>query len=163
MHHLRKRTGSVDIDALHHGGFRGMLERRHDESPSAAAFGFQGDREDALDRAQTPDNASSPVMQNASRAGNRLFSSNFSIAMTIGRSKLGPSFLADIRRGQLMVILFPYGQRNELLEMAEVTRSLLSLTAVSGNPTTAILSVFPHPAWTSISTSNASTPTTAAQ
>ena len=25
-----------------------------------------------------------------------------------------------------MVILFPYGQRNELLEMAEVTRSLLS-------------------------------------
>jgi hypothetical protein len=42
------------------------------------------------------------------------------------------------------------GQRNELLELAEVTRSLLSLTAVSGNPTTAILSVFLHPAWTSI-------------
>jgi hypothetical protein len=62
-----------------------------------------------------------------------------------------------------MVIRFPYGQRNELLEMAEVTRSLLSLTAVSGSPTTAILSVFPHPACTSISTSNASTPTTAAE
>ena len=39
--------------------------------------------------------------------------------------------------------------------------SLLSLTAVSGSPTTAILSALPHPAWTSISTSNASTPTTA--
>jgi hypothetical protein len=35
--------------------------------------------------------------------------------------------------------------RNELLEMAEVTRSLLSLTAVTGNPTTAILSEFPQP------------------
>jgi hypothetical protein len=42
-----------------------------------------------------------------------------------------------------MVIRYPYGQRNPLLEMAEVTRSLLSLTAVSGRPTTAILSVFP--------------------
>src|ERR1700692_1654887 len=61
------------------------------------------------------------------------------------------------------VILCPYAQRTELLEMAEVTRSLLSLTAVSGNPTTAILSVFPQPAWTSISTSKASTPTTAAE
>jgi hypothetical protein len=62
-----------------------------------------------------------------------------------------------------MVILFPYGQRNPLLQMAEVTRSLLSLTAVSGSPTTAILSELPQPVWTSISTSNASTPTTEAE
>ena len=40
MHDLRKRTGSVDIDAPHHGGFRGILER-HDESLPAAALGFQ--------------------------------------------------------------------------------------------------------------------------
>ena len=49
------------------------------------------------------------------------------------------------------------------LYMADVTRSLLSFTAVSGSPTTAILSGLPHPAWTSISTSKASTPTTAAE
>src|ERR1700731_3384912 len=89
-------------------------------------------------------------------------SSSFSMPRAIGRSKLGPS-LRTSAGARLMVILFPYRQRNELLEMAEVTRSLLSFTAVSGNPTTAILSVFPHPAWTSISTSNASTPTTAAE
>jgi len=42
---------------------------------------------------------------------------------------------------------FPAGPaRNALLQMAEVTRSLLSLTAASGSPTTAILSAFPHPA-----------------
>ena len=62
--------------------------------------------------------------------------------MAIGRSKLGPSFRASAG-ARLMVIRYPYGQRNPLLEMAEVTRSLLSLTAVSGRPTTAILSVFP--------------------
>ena len=82
--------------------------------------------------------------------------------MAIGRSKLGPS-LRTSAGARLMVILCPYGQRNPLLQMAEVTRSLLSLTAVSGRPTTAILSVLPHPAWTSISTSKASTPTTAAE
>src|SRR4029077_10924184 len=104
MHDLRKRRGSVDIDALHHGGFRGILER-HDESLLAAALGFQ--------------------------------------------------VLPDIGRARLIVIRFPYGHRKALLEMAEVTLSLLSLTAVSGSPTIAILSVFPHPTWTSISISNA--------
>jgi len=49
------------------------------------------------------------------------------------------------------------------LWIVEVTRSLLSLTAVSGNPTAAILSAFRQPACTSISTSNASTPKTAAE
>jgi hypothetical protein len=85
-----------------------------------------------------PDNAGSPVMQNASRAGNRLFSSSFSIPRAIGRSKLGPSFRTSAG-ARLMVIHFPYGQRKPLLQMAEVTRSLLSLTAVSGSPPTAIL------------------------
>src|SRR6202041_1844714 len=80
--------------------------------------------------------------QNASRSGRRLFSSSFSIPRAIGRSKLGPSFRTSAG-ARLMVILCPYGQRNPLLVMAEVTRSLLSLTAVSGSPTTAILSVFP--------------------
>ena len=47
--------------------------------------------------------------------------------------------------------------------MAEVTRSLLSLTAVSGNPTTAILWCSPNPAWTSISTSNPLLPSVSAQ
>src|ERR1700730_17581891 len=44
-----------------------------------------------------PDNASSPVMQYASRAGKRLFSSSFSMPRAIGRSKLGPSFRTSAR------------------------------------------------------------------
>jgi hypothetical protein len=48
--------------------------------------------------------------------------------MAIGRSKLGPSFRTSAG-ARLMVIRFPYGQRKALFEMAEVTRSLLSLTA----------------------------------
>jgi DNA-binding LacI/PurR family transcriptional regulator len=82
--------------------------------------------------------------------------------LAIGRSKLGPSFLTSAG-ARLMVILWPLGHRRALLQMADVTRSLLSFTAVSGSPTTAILSGLPHPAWASISTSKASTPTTAAE
>jgi hypothetical protein len=51
-------------------------------------------------------------------------------AMAIGKSKLGPS-LRTSAGARLMVIRCPYGQRNPLLQMAEVTRSLLSLTAVT--------------------------------
>jgi hypothetical protein len=53
MDDLRKGTYSVDIDTFHHGGFRGILER-HDESLPLPALGFQGNREDSLDRAQLP-------------------------------------------------------------------------------------------------------------
>ena len=56
------------------------------------------------------------------------------------------TFLSVFGRARLIVILFSYGQRKPLLQMAEVTRYVLSLTAVPGNPTTAILSVLPHPA-----------------
>jgi hypothetical protein len=51
MHNLRKRRASVDIDTLDHGGFRGIL-MRHDESLTAASFGFQGDQQDSFHRTQ---------------------------------------------------------------------------------------------------------------
>ena len=38
MNDLRKRTRPVDIDTLHHGGFRSIL-KRHDQSLAAAALG----------------------------------------------------------------------------------------------------------------------------
>jgi len=44
---------SVDIAALHHVCFRRILQR-HNERLPAAPLGFQGDREDSLDRAQSP-------------------------------------------------------------------------------------------------------------
>ena len=40
MHDLRKRTGSVDIDALDNSGFRRILQR-HNERLPAAPLGFQ--------------------------------------------------------------------------------------------------------------------------
>jgi hypothetical protein len=61
------------------------------------------------------------VMQYASRAGNRLFSSSFSIPRAIGRSKLGPSF-RTFGGGQIDSNSFSV--RNALLEMAEVTGSV---------------------------------------
>jgi len=48
------------------------------------------------------------------------------------------------------------------LERAAITRSLLSFTAASGRPTT-MMDGSPDPVLTSISTSVASTPTTAAE
>jgi hypothetical protein len=78
-------------------------------------------------------------MQKVSRSGTRFSSSSFSIPRAIGRSKIGPSFRTSAG-ARLIVIRFPLGQRNALLQFAEVTRSLLSLTAASGSPTTAILS-----------------------
>jgi hypothetical protein len=56
------------------------------------------------------------------------------------------SFLSDV--GRCKVDGNPLSVRPT--QMTEVTRSLLSLTAVSGSPTTAILSGLPQPAWTSI-------------
>jgi hypothetical protein len=90
MHHLRKRTCPVHLDALHHGRFRRIV-RRNDESLPMPPLGFQGNRQDSLHRRNWPESANSPLMQNASRSGNRLFSSSFNMPRAIGRSKLGPS------------------------------------------------------------------------
>jgi hypothetical protein len=56
---------------------------------------------------------------------------------------IGPSF-RTVAGAKLMVIL-PRGRRRALLLSALRTRSLLSLTAVSGKPTTATLSLRPPP------------------
>src|SRR5437763_399202 len=68
----------------------------------------------------------------------------------IGRSKLGPSFLMSA--GARFTVVRPRGQKYPLLEIAVVTRSLLSLTAASGKPTTTMTGL-PPAALTSISTS----------
>jgi hypothetical protein len=100
------------------------------------------------------------ALNRQSKSGQSFEEEHHARTRAIGRSKLEPSFRTSAG-AKLIVIRFPCGQRRALLEMAEVTRSLLSLTAVSGSPATAILSVLLQPAWTSISTSKASTPTTA--
>jgi hypothetical protein len=64
--------------------------------------------------------------------------------MAIGKSKAGP-FLADVGRCQIDGDPLSVWPARELLQMADVTRSLLSLTAVSGSQTTAIRSILPHP------------------
>jgi hypothetical protein len=60
------------------------------------------------------------------------------------------------------MVIRPRDHRKPLLEMAVVTRSLLSFTAASGKPTITI-TAFPLPPLTSISTSRASTPKTVAE
>jgi hypothetical protein len=74
---------------------------------------------------------------------------------------IGPSFRTVA--GAKLTVILPRGRRRALLLSALRTRSLLSLTAVSGKPTTATLPSGPHPACTSISISKASTPTIAAE
>jgi hypothetical protein len=81
--------------------------------------------------------------------------------MAMGRSKLGPSFFTSA--GARFTVVRPCGQKYPLFATAVVTRSRLSFTATSGNPTTTT-SVFTEGAvFTSISTSYASTPMTAAE
>jgi hypothetical protein len=55
------------------------------------------------------------------------------MAMAMGRSKLVPS-LRTSAGARLMVILCPLGQRNALLQMAEVTRFFAPLKSVNPPP-----------------------------
>ncbi|OQA25720.1 MAG: hypothetical protein BWY59_01663 [Verrucomicrobia bacterium ADurb.Bin345] len=76
----------------------------------------------------------------------------------IGRSKLGPSL--RISAGARLTVVRPIGGANPEFSSAVQTRSPLSFTAASGNPTMMTFGS-PCPALTSISTGYASTPYTA--
>ena len=108
----------------------------------------------------SPVSANSPATKHRSSRGSSALSAAATIPIAIGRSKLGPSFLMSA--GARLIVVRSRGQRNALLAIAVVTRSLLSFTAVSGKPTTTIFGS-PEPVFTSISTSRASTPWMAAE
>jgi hypothetical protein len=101
-------------------------------------------------------------MQKASRSGNRLFFFQFQHAKGNWQIKAGP-LLADIGRGQFDGDPFPVWPGQRAVGKGGGDPIFAFFDRGTGNPTTAILSVLPHPAWTSISTSNASTLTTAAE
>src|SRR5436190_21363965 len=78
----------------------------------------------------------------------------------MGRSKLGPSFLTSA--GARLMVVRPMGGLKPEFEIAVMTRSRDSFTAVSGKPTIT-MSVSPQPTLTSTSTGNAWMPWTAAE
>lgn len=106
-------------------------------------------------RRTSPLNANSPTTQKVPKASAGIASVADNIPRAIGKSKLGPSFLMSA--GARLMVVRPIGGAKPELIKAVQTRSLLSLTAVSGSPTTTTFGS-PCPALTSISTGNASTP-----
>ena len=71
-----------------------------DQSLPRTALSFQGDRQDPLTGGNCPDNASSPLMQNASKVGQAVVLFQFQHSKSDWQIKAGP-FLAHIDWGQI--------------------------------------------------------------